>query len=83
MCLANAYSCETYYPQTSMEKNRVKAGTQIVDRAWKFIKKRLRLNQFTKVGSSLLRAHIRSAQYEYWHRNRDLCACAGQLLLSI
>ena len=65
------------------KKNRVKAGTQIIDRAWKFIKKRLRLNQFTKVGSSLLRAHIRSAQYEYWHRNRDLCACAGQLLLSI
>ena len=62
------------------KKNRVKAGTQIIDRAWKFIKERLRLNQFTKVGSSLLCAHIRSAQYEYWHRNRDLWACAGQLL---
>ena len=62
------------------KKIRVKAGTQVIDRAWKFIKERLRLNQFTKVGSSLLRAHIRSAQYEYWHRNRDMWACAGQLL---
>jgi len=46
------------------KKLRVKAGTQIIDRTWRFIKDRLRLNQFTKVGSSLLRAQIRSAQYE-------------------
>jgi hypothetical protein len=62
------------------KKNCVKAGTQIIDQAWKFIKERLRLNQFTKVGSSLLRVHIRTAHYEYWHRNRDLWASAGQLL---
>ena len=59
---------------------RRKAGTQIIDRAWRFIKDRLRLNQFTKVGSFLLRAQIRSAQYEYWHKGQDLWACTGQLL---
>jgi hypothetical protein len=59
---------------------RRKAGTQIIDRAWRFIKDCLRLNQFTKVGSLLLRAQIRSAQYEYWHKGQDLWACTGQLL---
>ena len=62
------------------KKLRVKAGTQIIDRTWRFIKDRLRLNQFTKVGGSLLRAQIRSAQYEQWHRNRDLWACTGEPL---
>lgn len=62
------------------KKLRVKAGTQIIDRTWRFIKDRLRLNQFTKVGSSLLYAQIRSAQYEYWNRNRDLWVCTGQLV---
>eukprot|EP00435_Cladocopium_sp_Y103_P072187 s526_g39.t1 len=62
------------------KKLRVKAGTQIIDRTWRFIKDRLRLNQVTQVGSSLLRAQIQSAQYEYWYRNRDLWACTGELL---
>ena len=47
----------------------VKSGTQVVDRAWKFLKDRLTINQNAKVGSSLLRSKLRSAQYQYWYRN--------------
>ena len=57
-----------------------KAGTQIVDRAWRFIKDRLRLNQNAKVGTTLLRAQIRGAQYEYWNRDQDLWMCTGELV---
>ena len=59
---------------------KTKAGTQIIDRAWRFIKERLRRNQRAKAGSSLLALQIRSAQWEYWHRNEDLWACTGALL---
>ena len=57
-----------------------KAGTQIVDRAWKFIKERLKRNQNAKVSSLMLTALIRSAQYEYWHRKDDLWVCTGDLV---
>ena len=59
---------------------KTKRGTQIIDRAWRFIKDRLRLNQHGKASSKQLAAQIRSAQYEYWHRNEDLWVCTGQLL---
>lgn len=59
---------------------KTKGGTQIIDRAWRFIKERLRLNQHGKASSKQLAAQIRSAQYEYWHRNEDLWVCTGQLL---
>ena len=59
---------------------KTKAGTQIIDRAWRFIKERLRRNQRAKAGSSLLALQIRSAEWEYWHRNEDLWACTGALL---
>ena len=55
-----------------------KAGTQIVDRAWKFIKERLCRNQHVKASSLMLTAQIRSAQYEYWHRKDDLWVCTGE-----
>ena len=50
---------------------KVKAGTQIIDRAWRFLKQRLTLNQNTRAGSKLLRAQIQSAQYQYWFKNKD------------
>ncbi|CAE7406098.1 unnamed protein product [Symbiodinium sp. CCMP2456] len=61
-------------------KLKTKAGTQIVDRAWRFIKDRLRRNQAAKTGSTMLAAQIRSAQYEYWHRKDDLWLCTGELV---
>ena len=38
------------------KKVKAKAGTQIVDRAWRYIKDRLSLNQSTRPGSRLIRA---------------------------
>ena len=60
---------------------KVKAGTQIIDRAWRFLKDRmpLNLNQNSKVGSKTLRAMLRSAQNEYWHTNADLWVSTGIL----
>lgn len=57
----------------------VKSGTQIIDRVWRFLKERVRVNQHTKAGSALLRAKLRSAQYDYWHRNMDMWVATGRL----
>ena len=51
-----------------------------MDRAWKFIKERLKRNQFAKNSSLMLIALIRNAQYEYWHRKDDLWVCTGDLV---
>ena len=59
---------------------RRKAGTQIVDRAWRFIKDRLHLRQAATVGSTILRTQIRGAQYEHWKRDKDMWLCIGDLL---
>ena len=56
-----------------------KSGTQVVDRAWKYLKERLTINQNAKVGSSLLRAKLRSAQYQYWYRNQNMWVASGTL----
>lgn len=58
----------------------VKAGAQHIDRAWRFLKDRLPLNHSMLTGSSALRAKIRSAQYEYWHRGEDLWLGTGELV---
>ena len=58
---------------------KTKGGTQIIDRAWRFLKEHITSNQNATVGSPLLRAKIRSAQYEYWHRNSDLWLACGSL----
>ena len=58
---------------------RCKAGTQIIDRAWRFIKERLVLNQNTRAGSRLLRAQIQAAQYQYWFKNQDPWKTACEL----
>ena len=59
---------------------KVKAGTQHVDRAWRFIKDRLKLNQRVRAGSKAIRSPIRSAQYEYWMRGQDLWIKTGDLV---
>ena len=58
---------------------KTKGGTQIIDRAWRYLKDRIKLNQNCTVGSPLMRIKIRSAQYEYWHRNADLWLACGTL----
>ena len=50
----------------------VKSGTQIIDLAWRFLKDRIIVNQNCRARSKALRAKLRSAQYEYWHKNDDL-----------
>ncbi len=44
----------------------VKAGTQHIDHAWRFLKDRIHVNQSERAGSKALRARIRSTQYKYW-----------------
>ena len=57
----------------------VKSGTQVIDRCWRFLKDRISRNQHSKAGSKLLRAKLRSAQYEYWHKDDDLWLHSGVL----
>ena len=60
-------------------KLRTKAGTQIIDRAWRFI--RSHMHGFSgKPGAQKTEAAIRSAQWLYWHRNQDLWKMTGDML---
>eukprot|EP00438_Fugacium_kawagutii_P028229 Skav214969 [mRNA] locus=scaffold124:285197:286465:- [translate_table: standard] len=58
---------------------KCKAGTQVIDRAWRFLKDRVEVNSKCRVGSAALRAKLRSAQYEYWHGKKDLWVATGIL----
>ena len=56
---------------------KVKAGTQVIDRAWRYLNDRIVLNQNCTAGLKRLRSKLRSAQYLCWYRQKDLCvACA-------
>ena len=59
---------------------QVKSGTQIVDRCWRFLKERVTLNQQACVGARMLCMQLRSGQYEYWNRGKDLWTCTGVLV---
>eukprot|EP00439_Symbiodinium_sp_Y106_P073603 s56_g13.t3 len=52
---------------------------RVVDRAWRFIKDRLKINQNVKCNSTLLQAKIRSAQFEYWQSGKDAWTSTGEL----
>ena len=60
-------------------KLKVMGGTQIIDRAWKFMRKYLQNRSF-KVGSTSLRYRLRSAQWVYWMRDQDLWKKTGDML---
>ena len=60
-----------YVKVTTHKTLKTKAGTQILDRAWRYIKDRLSLNQSTGAGSKLIRAQIQGAQFQYWMKNED------------
>ena len=64
----------------SGRKIKTKAGTQVIDRAWRFLKDRVKVNQNSKSDSANIRAKIRSAQHEYWCRGKDMWSCTGNLL---
>ena len=64
------------------KKLKTKGGTQIIDRCWRFIKDRIKRGQnvHTKAGSRSLLIRIRSAQWEYWHKNDDNWLQTGHML---
>ena len=53
------------------QKLKVKAGSQIIDRSWRFIREHLR-GFSQKPGSNRFAAAVRSAQWLYWNRKKDL-----------
>jgi hypothetical protein len=69
----------THKVPNSKKTLRVKSGTQIIDRCWRFLKDRVTLNQNAKVGSHMLRCKLRSAQYQHWLKNQDLRLATGNL----
>ena len=64
------------------KKLRTKAGTQIIDRAWRFIRSNL-VGHTKKVGSLALRRAVRSTQWLYWNRGRDLWKATGEMLTEL
>lgn len=59
----------------------VKAGTQIIDRAWQFIKRHIGSRTF-KPRSPALAARVRSAQWCYWNKGKDQWRATGDMLRS-
>ena len=55
---------------------KVKAGTQHIDRCWKFLKERLSKGPGCRAGMARLPRKIRAAR----HRGNDLSSCTGDLL---
>ena len=58
---------------------RAKSGTQIIDRAWSFLRSYLK-SRASQVGGGSYTARIRSAQWHYWHQGDDLWKAAGEML---
>jgi hypothetical protein len=58
---------------------KVKTGTQVIDRCWRFLKERLH-DVHAPPGSIDLKTGIRSAQWFYWHRDADLWLETGAML---
>ena len=81
--MASSYLRSHCSPQVPKDwrKMRVKAGTQVIDRAWRFLKDRIHAQSNSKVGFATLKAQIRSAQYEYWHMGQDLWKLTGSVRL--
>ena len=56
-----------------------KAGTQTIDRCWRFLKSRMSLNQMAQPGSRSFAMAVRSAQFEYWTRGVDPWSAMAEL----
>ena len=50
---------------------KVKTGSQVIDRAWRFIGEHL-VGFSKEPGSNRFAAAVRSAQWLYWQRDKDL-----------
>lgn len=61
---------------------RAQGGTQIIDRAWQFIRKHLG-NRSLRVDNANMTDRVRSAQWVYWHRGADLWLSTGQMLQTL
>ncbi|CAK0822912.1 unnamed protein product [Prorocentrum cordatum] len=63
-------------------KIRVKAGTQITDRAWRSI--RTLIGTRTDLpGSRRIAASVRSAQFEYWNKGKDMWAATADAIWEV
>jgi hypothetical protein len=60
----------------------VKGGTQIIDRFWSTLRTHLR-GCASSPESAALRRRIRSAQWAYWNRSKDLWLETGNMVQSI
>ena len=54
-----------------------KAGTQVIDRAWRSLKSNISKNQTTRPGSRGFALEVRSAQFEYWNSKEDPWVALG------
>ena len=54
-------------------------GTQVIDRFWSTLRKYLGYRS-KNVQSAATEARVRSAQWEYWHGDKDLWVAMGETL---
>lgn len=57
----------------------VQGGTQVIDRAWRFIRSFM-VGRHCTPGTESTRRRVRSAQWCYWHREEDRWAATGKML---
>eukprot|EP00969_Alexandrium_andersonii_P001636 71710-Alexandrium_andersonii.AAC.1 len=69
--------CSTYCSCCGIE-----AGTQTIDRAWRFIRDHM-IGRAGKPGSARAEQRIRSAQWCYWNRETDKWARTGEMLSAL
>ncbi|CAK0871168.1 unnamed protein product, partial [Prorocentrum cordatum] len=63
-------------------KIRVKTGAQIIDRAWRSIKTLIG-TRTDLPGSRRLAASVRSAQFEYWNKGKDMWAATADAIWEV
>jgi len=73
------YTKVWYHKLPSGKTLKVKAGTQVIDRTWQFVRKHIH-GVSAAPGSVCLTAAIRSAQFAYWNRGKDMWAATGEML---
>lgn len=64
-----------------VEKRR--SGTQVIDRAWGFMKALIHKNQTTRPGSRGFGLEVRSAQWQYWTRGQDAWCATGDMIKAL
>ncbi|CAK0887243.1 unnamed protein product [Prorocentrum cordatum] len=80
--LKPVYSMAVTHKLPDGSKIRVKAGTQIIDRAWRSIKTFIG-TRTDLPGSRRLAASVRSAQFEYWNKGKDMWAATADAIWEV